>query len=137
MALEDFDGRRLPGAVGSEEGEDLAARQTQVDAPDRFEAVVGHARPRNLDHNVSSIRSCPGKSIRDREFVRHRRSRRFWRGLPEPDPFVQPAQGSRGPPVGGAEQAHERGHEQRSDHRGVEQYGERGADPELLDEYDL
>ena len=39
-ALEDLDRRRLAGAVGAEEGEDLAAADLEVDAADRLVIAV-------------------------------------------------------------------------------------------------
>jgi ABC-2 type transport system ATP-binding protein len=117
MALEDFDGGRLPRCVGTEEREDLAARHPQVDAPDRFEPVVGHAQPGDLDDNVSGMLSWPRGSCRRRgrtvaglvnQRDRHRPSRRLRRGLPERDPFVQAPQGTGRPPVGRSQQFHQR-----------------------------
>src|SRR5713101_6617254 len=40
VALEDLDGGRLAGAVGAEEGEDLAPRNFEVDAPHRRNVAV-------------------------------------------------------------------------------------------------
>jgi len=50
VALEDLDGRRLAGAVGPEEGEDLSAPDAQVDGAHGLETVIGHAQARDLDH---------------------------------------------------------------------------------------
>src|SRR5207302_467770 len=50
VALEHLDGRRLSGAVGAEEGEDLTARDAQVDAAHDLEAVIGHTKASDLDH---------------------------------------------------------------------------------------
>ena len=44
VALEDLDGRRLAGAVGAEEAEDLARGDLEADAPDRLHLPVGLAQ---------------------------------------------------------------------------------------------
>jgi hypothetical protein len=57
MTLEDLHRRRLPGAVGAEESKYLAARNSQVNAPDSLETVVGHPEARHLDHSIGGIHS--------------------------------------------------------------------------------
>ena len=49
VALEDLDQGRLAGAVGSEQGEHLAAGDGQVDAVERDVAVVGLAEASHPD----------------------------------------------------------------------------------------
>ncbi len=51
-AFEDLDGRRLPGAVRPEEGEDLAALDLEVDARDRFELAVSLVQPFDGDDRI-------------------------------------------------------------------------------------
>ena len=49
VALEDLDGRRLAGAVGPEQPEDLSFLDREVDLPDRLEVPVGLAQAADLD----------------------------------------------------------------------------------------
>ena len=49
VALEDLDGRRLAGAVGPEQPEDLSFLDREVDLPDRLEVAVGLAQAADLD----------------------------------------------------------------------------------------
>ena len=49
IALQDLDGRRLPGAVGTEQREDLALVDGQVDAGDRLQLAVRLAQPADHD----------------------------------------------------------------------------------------
>ena len=64
VALEDLDGRRLAGAVGAEQPEDLAAGDLEVDAAHRLELAVGLAQVADEDrgrvgsHGVLSQRPC-------------------------------------------------------------------------------
>jgi hypothetical protein len=48
-ALEDLDGGRLARAVRPEEGEDLTARDVQVDSRDGLDVAVALAQAANLD----------------------------------------------------------------------------------------
>ena len=48
VALEDLDRRRLAGAVGAEEREDLAAVDLEVDPAHRLDIAVGLAQPATL-----------------------------------------------------------------------------------------
>ena len=49
VALEDLDERRLAGAVGTEQGEQLAAADREVDAVERLHGAVGLAHAADLD----------------------------------------------------------------------------------------
>ncbi len=51
VALEDGDRGRLTGPVRAEEGEDLAARDVEVDAAQRLEVPVGLPQPPDADHS--------------------------------------------------------------------------------------
>ena len=51
-AFEDLHGRRLPGAVRAEEGEDLAAADLEVDPRDGFRGAVALLQAPNGDHGV-------------------------------------------------------------------------------------
>ncbi len=54
IPLEDLDGRRLAGAVGTEQREDLAAGDGQVDAGDGVDVVIGLVQASNDDGGVMS-----------------------------------------------------------------------------------
>ena len=64
VALEDLDGGGLPGAVGAQEGDDLAPPDVEVDAAHRLQRAVGHAQPAHADG------APPGRWA-----ARHRRGR--------------------------------------------------------------
>jgi hypothetical protein len=66
MTLENLDRSRLPRAVRAEKGEDLAAEDLEVEAPDRLESVIGHAEARDLDHDVRRIRVSRAEPSRRR-----------------------------------------------------------------------
>jgi len=57
VALEDLDGRRLAGSVRSEQAENLAGADLEVDALDRFEVVVRLRQAANADDR------CHGRRI--------------------------------------------------------------------------
>src|SRR5437588_286270 len=48
------DGRRLAGSVGAQNGDDLAARDGQVNAPERFDVAVTLDRCDQLDHRCQA-----------------------------------------------------------------------------------
>ena len=50
VALENLDGRRLACAVRTQEGEDLAAGDLEIDAPDRLEVAIGLAQAADADY---------------------------------------------------------------------------------------
>ena len=52
IALEDLDGRRLTGAARTDEGEDLAGVDREVDAPHRLVRTVRCAQAPNADDGV-------------------------------------------------------------------------------------
>jgi hypothetical protein len=54
VALEDLDGRRLPGAVGPEQAEDLAGGDLEVQAPHGLVLAVGLAQVANEDGRCGS-----------------------------------------------------------------------------------
>ena len=56
VALEDLDGRRLAGAVGTEQPEDLAALHGEVDPADGLEVAVGLSQTVDLDRDDRSQR---------------------------------------------------------------------------------
>ena len=53
VALEDLDRGRLARAVRSDEGEDLAGADLEIDPPHRLEAVVGLAQALDADHRLA------------------------------------------------------------------------------------
>jgi hypothetical protein len=55
VALEDLDGRGLPGAVRAEHGEDLPALDVQVDPPDRLHAAVRLRQTAHLDRGPTPL----------------------------------------------------------------------------------
>src|SRR3984885_4087457 len=59
-AFEDLDGRRLAGAVGTEEGEDLAAAHLEVDPANRLLVSVALAQAANRNDRIASVRDGRG-----------------------------------------------------------------------------
>src|SRR4029079_19606050 len=59
-AFEDLDRRRLAGAVGAEEGVDLARRDEQVEVVDRRHGSVGLAETADLDRRPAGDRGAGG-----------------------------------------------------------------------------
>src|SRR5258705_9292859 len=62
VALEDLDGRRLPGAVGAEQAEHLALLDLEIDAANCLEISVRLAQAANGDcaqTRSSSTTTCP------------------------------------------------------------------------------
>ena len=55
IALEDLDRGRLAGAVGPEEGEDLAGLDLEVDAANGLDSAVGLAQPGRVDRGVRAF----------------------------------------------------------------------------------
>src|SRR4029077_14257946 len=78
--------RRLPGAVGAEEAEDLAIRGREGDVTDRREVAVPFAQVRDFDHR-EIIDSGGAEEIRGRYLAidsTHCKCARF--GWTHPDP---------------------------------------------------
>jgi hypothetical protein len=55
VALEDLDGRGLPGTVRAEDGEDLPALDQQVDPPHRLHAAVRLRQAVHLDRGPTCL----------------------------------------------------------------------------------
>ena len=64
VPLEDLDGRRLPGAVGTEEREHLAVPDLEVDPAHDLLVAVGLAQPADVDRE--SVRAMCGPHRRNR-----------------------------------------------------------------------
>src|SRR6476646_9890904 len=88
IALEDLDRRRLAGTVRPEEGDDLAARDVEVDPPDCLVARVGLPQAAYADRRVGIERSRGARSLgcRSRSSGKARRLLR-----PASTTFVAPA----------------------------------------------
>jgi len=65
VALEDLDGRRLPGAVRAEEAEHLAAPHIEIDAAHSLTIAIRHAQSGDVDrHFLRHVRNVRRRPVR-------------------------------------------------------------------------